>query len=336
MLRSICYHCGSGISSGHWKTIKNVLNHWVICDDKKIEVLNLNQYSEDELLSIEDDILRSCSFLVYERCDEQQEMNSVSFSLLKNHDHLHQKLIIMDSFKASQYELTVHPNVNNPINIKQQFPSLNGKLYISSGEMPSSIIGNPPDPEWKLFTSFIKVGQQVFLSRKWKVSDVGSINRDETWRKIKDDNHLQADSNIQIAMNSEIIMNLYLNYLIQHRESIETKEFEDIVNKILDTHTQTEEEDNEENKGKAIIDSSDSDDDIAIMFESKIVELNNQIDDDCEDYNINNYDWRNRCEILNIQEILDGIKNIMNINYKNNEKAKEKKEKKHENQAKFH
>lgn len=217
-LCSICYHIGISCDYGHWKTIKKVFNHWVICDNNKVDVLELNKYSQSDLLAIQEEIMRNASFLIYES-HENQELNLGSFSLVESTVNiLHQTEVLMDSNDASKFELKIHPPSQNPISIQKTFPSLIGNLYIAGGEIPETIIGRPPDPEWILITNFIKVGQRVFSKDKWKFSDQGMANRDATWSKLIGMDHYQSDNNIQIAMQSELIMNLYLNYLIHHKK----------------------------------------------------------------------------------------------------------------------
>ena len=63
-LSSICYHVGKYIDSGHWKTIKKVLNHWIICDNNRIDAIDLINYSDNELIQIQEEITRNASFLI--------------------------------------------------------------------------------------------------------------------------------------------------------------------------------------------------------------------------------------------------------------------------------
>ena len=129
-LRSICYHVGKEIYSGHWMTMKKVLGHWVLCDDRKIEVIGftLNTQKRSTLMSLEDTIIRNASFFVYESISEDQfQFNGPMFSLTNNvYIPLHQEQVIMSSQETQNYVLVPHTEPVNSINIENNFPSLCG------------------------------------------------------------------------------------------------------------------------------------------------------------------------------------------------------------------
>ena len=70
-IKSICYHVGKEISNGHWKTLKLVYDHWVLCDDRSVIILDSNEIpSKISLKELENEILQNSAFLTYEACED--------------------------------------------------------------------------------------------------------------------------------------------------------------------------------------------------------------------------------------------------------------------------
>ena len=126
----------------------------------------------------------------------------------------------------------------NPFEVGLKFPTQCGKLYVRGCEIPPSVIEMPQESEWKLLTLFILIGQKVFTKPKWKHHDIGMINRDATWEKLmnKSGENKSSDNNIQIALQAEAVLNLYHDFLLQHKDLIKYEEFEIVINQILENN----------------------------------------------------------------------------------------------------
>ena len=338
-LLSICLHIGDEVDDGHWVTLKKILGHWILCDDKKIQLLEQNpKFRGIALKELEELIMRNASFCVYQSTNEEQHLEA-QFSLTHTEIiPLHQNQVIMNCHEMQNYEPVMHTQLQNPIDVEKSFPTLCGKLYIQGGEIPTCVIHTPSESEWKLFTSFIKAGQVVLSDETWKKTDVGRINRDATFKKLLQDQFYQSDFNIQIAEQAECIINLYNEYLLRRAKSISEEDFIKFFSQQLNTMEKHKDNDdlNENKEMNPIIkydeaSSSDSEcrndvvveklyDKISSMNIHKTIENDAEYDDNhIED----SYDWRNRCKILNIQELLTEIRK--KITEKNRKKQPNKK-----------
>ena len=336
-LQSICCHIGSSVDEGHWITVKRALGHWILCNDRKIEVIEV-KYKDKMLAELEDQILRNASFIIYESTEEKQF--EAPFSLT-NHDGpipLHQTQVVMDQKESQEYAITTHGQIELPIDLREMFPNLSGKLYVKGGNIPTSIINTPSETEYKLFTSFIKTGQEVFSSNLFKRSDPGKANRDEVLRKLRQSPLLVTDDNRQISLQAESLMNFYESYLIRRKKSISTNDFSQFINELLCIEEEEEEEENTDECNKndpfhsEIPINSDSDEDsediISDQFLDKISDMNIKktmeegadIDDN---HNESYYDWKHRCKVLGIGVLFSEIKEAIKLEKKKkNESAK--------------
>ena len=159
-LRSICFHVGDHTENGHWKTLKKVFGHYKLCDDKKIEVLDLDPTAKKKnmLKNFEESILRNASFIIYQETDNEQ-FDNAQFSLTnRSLMSLHQTQVFMSAKESESFEIVPHLHSERPIEIEKNFSSLCGKLYVRGGEIPPKVINTPTESDWKLFTSFIKAG----------------------------------------------------------------------------------------------------------------------------------------------------------------------------------